>query len=167
MATIDASPERVLAVLSDVQRYPQFMPPTEETQLLRKDGDAAIFYMLINPPVVSRRDYCIRVAFERLPSGLLRSTWRAINEGCLLPKSNTVRVTETDGEWVLEPIDDGKRTRAYYRCHIEIRGHVPSWMVNSGATSQLPAVFAALRRATTDPRYAKCLGTPAGCIPND
>ena len=163
IAEVDAPPERVLAVLADVERYPQFMPPTEEAKLLRRDGDAAVYYIEINPPVVARRDYCFRVAFEHLPEGKLRSHWEVEPKGCLPERRGVVRVQATDGEWILEPRDGGRKTQAFYRCHIEVGGQVPAWMVNQRSITQLPDVINSLRRAVAEPRYASCTPTPAGC----
>ncbi len=163
IAEVDAPPERVLAVLADVEHYPQFMPPTEEVRLLRREGDAAVYYMEINPPVVARRDYCFRVAFEHFPDGKLRSHWELEPSGCLPERSGVVRVQATDGEWILEPREGGKKTQALYRCHIEIGGQVPAWMVNQRSIAQLPDVINAVRRAVTQPRYAACTPTPSGC----
>ncbi len=163
IAEVDAPPERVLAVLADIERYPQFMPPTEQAKLLRSEGDAAVYYMEINPPVVARRDYCFKVEFEHLPDGSLRSHWQAEAKGCLPERRGIVRVQATDGEWILEPRDGGKKTHALYRCHIEVGGQVPAWMVNQGSINQLPEVINSLRRAVTQPRYASCTPTPSGC----
>lgn len=163
IAEVDAPPERVLAVLADVEHYPEFMPPTEHVKLLRSEGDSAVYYMEINPPVVARRDYCFKVAFEHLPDGKLRSHWEAENKGCLPERKGIVRVVATDGEWLLEPRDGGKRTQAVYRCHIEVGGQVPAWMVNQGSINQLPDVINSLRRVVSQPRYAACTATPSGC----
>jgi uncharacterized protein YndB with AHSA1/START domain len=163
VAEVDAPPERVLAVLADIERYPQFMPPTEQAKLLRREGEAAVYYMEINPPVVARRDYCFKVEFDRLPDGTLRSHWQAETKGCLPERRGVVRVQATDGEWILEPREGGKKTHALYRCHIEVGGQVPAWMVNKGSINQLPDVINSLRRAVNQPRYASCTPTPSGC----
>ena len=163
VADVDAPPERVLAVLADIERYPQFMPPTEQAKLLRREGEAAVYYMEINPPVVARRDYCFKVEFEHRPDGVLRSHWQVEPKGCLPERRGIVRVQSTDGEWILEPRDGGKKTHARYRCHIEVGGQVTAWMVNQGSINQLPDVINSLRRAVLQPRYASCTPTPSGC----
>jgi hypothetical protein len=160
ISDIDAPPERVLAVLDDIERYPQFMPPTSAAQLLRRDGNLAYYYMEISPPVIARRDYCIRVGMQRLDGGRLRSYWVTDNSGCPPEKHGIVRVTSNDGEWILEPIDGGHRTHVIYRCHIEVGGHVPAWMVNRVSATELPHVFAAVRHAVSQPRYAACTTGP-------
>lgn len=156
VSDFDAPPERILAVLGDIEHYPQFMPPTSAARLLSRDGDISYYYMEISPPVIARRDYCIRVGIEKLPDGRMRSYWVADNSGCLPERRGIVRVLSNDGEWLLEPIDGGRRTHVIYRCHIEVGGRVPAWMVNRVSATELPNVFAAVRRVVGQPRYAAC-----------
>lgn len=162
ISDIDAPPERVLAVLDDIERYPSFMPPTSGAKLISRDRDKdlAYYYMEISPPVIAKRDYCIRVGMERFPDGRLRSYWSADNSGCPSEKRGIVRVTSNDGEWMLQPIDGGRRTHIVYRCHIEVGGSVPAWMINRVSATELPNVFAAVRRAVQQPRYAACNAAP-------
>lgn len=160
---IDAPPERVLAVLDDIERYPEFMPPTKVARLMQREGAHAYYYMEIAPPVVANRDYCIRVGMERSESGRLRSYWFVDNTECVPERRGVVRVQSNDGEWLLEPIDGGRRTHVTYRCHIEVGGAVPAWMVNRVSASELPNIFAAVKKVVGQPRYASCTTGPNGC----
>lgn len=157
---IDASPEAVLAVLDDLPRYPQFMPPTSKAQFLGRDANTVYYYMEISPPVIARRDYCIRVGWEHLPGGKLRSFWSADNSGCPPERRGVVRVRENEGEWLLEPIDDGRRTHVTYHCHIEVGGAVPAWMVNRVSATELPNVIGAVRKAVATRQFASACTTP-------
>lgn len=162
---IDAPPERVLAVLDDIERYPSFMPPTTVARLLQRDKDLAYYYMEINPPVIARRDYCIRVGMQRLEGGRLRSYWMTDNSGCPPERRGVVRVPSNIGEWILEPLDNGRRTHVVYRCHIEVGGQVPAWMVNRVSATELPNVIGAVRRAVSQARYAACTAAPCQASP--
>jgi hypothetical protein len=161
---IDAPPERVLAVLDDIERYPTFMPPTSRAKLLARDSDKALsyYYMEISPPVIAKRDYCIRVGMEKLSDGRLRSFWAVDNAGsdCPAERRGIVRVSSNDGEWMLAPMDGGRRTHIVYRCHIEVGGAVPAWMINRVSATELPQVFGAVRKAVQQPRYAACTVAP-------
>lgn len=161
ISDMDAPPERLLLVLDDIERYPSFMPPTTVARLLARDNGQSFYYMEINPPVIARRDYCIRVGMQRSPNGTLRSYWMTDNASCpVSERRGIVRVPSNSGEWILEPIDGGRRTHVTYRCHIEVGGQVPAWMVNRVAAKELPNVFAAVRHAVAQPRYAACTAAP-------
>jgi hypothetical protein len=157
---IDAPPERVLAVLDDLLHYPEFMPPTTAARLLSRDETSSYYYMEITPPVISRRDYCIHVSMQRIEGDKLRSYWVADNSACLPERKGIVRVHHNEGEWILAPIDGGRRSYVVYRCHIEVGGAVPAWMVNSASVRELPNVFGAVRRVVSQPRYASCTAGP-------
>lgn len=161
VSDMDAPAERLLMVLDDIERYPSFMPPTTVARLLSREKDQSYYYMEINPPVIARRDYCIRVGMQRFPDGKLRSYWATDNASCpASERRGVVRVPSNSGEWILEPIDGGRRTHVTYRCHIEVGGQVPAWMVNRVSATELPNVFAAVRRAVAQPRYAACTAAP-------
>lgn len=154
ISDIDVPPERILAVLTDIEHYPQVIPPTTAARLLERVDGLSYYYMEISPPLISRRDYCIRVGMERLAGGILRSYWTADNSACLPEQRGVVRVRANEGEWLLEPLDSGRRTRVTYRCHIEVGGHVPAWIVNRASMTQIPNIFASVRKAASQPRYA-------------
>jgi len=161
VSDMDVPPERLLMVLDDIERYPSFMPPTTVARLLARDKDWSYYYMEINPPVIARRDYCIRVGMQRFPDGRLRSFWMTDYSACpAAERSGVVRAPSNVGEWILEPLDGGRRTHVTYRCHVEIGGNVPAWMVNRVSATEIPNIFAAVRKAVVQPRYAACTAAP-------
>ena len=58
---IAASTAVVHAVIDDVDSYPQFMPYTVECRVLKREGDSVLTYQRISAPLVSDRDYTLRV----------------------------------------------------------------------------------------------------------
>ncbi len=163
VSDFEATPEQILAVLEDVESYTQTIPSTSVARLLKREGQGAFYYMEINPPLIARRDYCIRVGTERQAPGRWHITWLSDNAGCLPEQRGVVRVPKNNGEWILESLDGGRKTHVTYRCHIEVGGRVPAWMVNRASVSELPNIFASVRRAVSQPRYAAC--TAGACRP--
>jgi hypothetical protein len=49
------------------------------------------------------------------------------------------------GEWLLEPLDRGTRTRARYYLVTDPGGYVPVWLANIVVASTLPDVFRSVR----------------------
>jgi hypothetical protein len=152
-ARFDMPAERLFTVLGDIEAYPEILPPTIVARLLRRVGDLAWFYMVIDPPVIARRDYCMRVARERRPSGELRSEWMEVADGC--PKSAEVRMPRNSGSWVLTPEDGGRSTRVVYQVLVDPGGDIPAWMVNRMQAQKVPDLFALLKKAANMPRYAR------------
>jgi hypothetical protein len=161
---VAARPEAVLAVLGDVTSYPEVMPPTEAATLLSKVGATAIYYMVINPGWIARRDYCIRATLSRLPEGKYKSQWTVAREGCPPVRGNVVRMNENTGQWLLSPIDGGRSTLVVYQADSDPAGAVPAWMVNSGTIGGLRDLFRSLRKAVLRPRYEECARDLTSCL---
>ena len=69
-------------------------------------------------------------------------------------KKGIVRTPTNDGSWLLEPIDDGKKTRATYLLFTDPGGSLPTWIANKANSGAIPDIFVALRKYAKEPRYA-------------
>jgi len=148
--TIDAPPPAVLKVLSDHARYKQIMPYTEESKIITtEDGGKVVHaYFVINAPLVSRRDYTLRIVDEsdwKDGKGFLKTRWAVSDKGPA-PNPDIVRVTVDDGSWLLEPIESGTKTKATYLLFTDPGGSLPTWVSNKANSSTIPDVFEALRK---------------------
>jgi ribosome-associated toxin RatA of RatAB toxin-antitoxin module len=158
-------PERLLALIGDVDHYPEFMPPTERVRVLRRDGDSMLVYVGINPPLVSRRDYCVRATVSRLPDGTLEDRWVQTDELCPPPPKGTIRVRHTAGHWRLSRQADG-RALVEYQAIFDPGGALPTWIVNRATAGAARDLLRALGRAATDARYGRCDAGQFGCPAN-
>jgi len=150
---IDATPERVFAVLTDYEHLTEYMPFTKENTVLERRGEGdLIIYQYLSLPVVSDRDYVMHTTHSRGPAGELRVTWDAI-PGVRPPRDGVVRVLLNRGGWVLEPLADGKRTRATYRLVTSPGGSIPRFAANLSNTRAVPALVDAVRRRSLDPKW--------------
>ncbi|AKU90454.1 START domain-containing protein [Vulgatibacter incomptus] len=154
---IDAPPERVLAVLADVDAYSETMPHTEESRMVKREGNTIWMYSVVDPPLASRRDYCVKITLSEKGDGILATTWIPDNEVAPPQKSGTVRVKVNDGGWTLVPADDGRATYAVYRLHVDPGGNLPKWIVNKANRTSVPDAFKAVRKAATSKRYENAL----------
>src|ERR1700731_4887665 len=59
---LDATAIKVDTVLGEVSKFPEFMPYPKESRVVTPDSQ--LCYMLLNPPIVGKRDYTIRVSRE-------------------------------------------------------------------------------------------------------
>jgi len=165
---IDSPPHAVFRVLTDLERYTDTMPYTEEAKVLSKeeqDGKVKAwhFYSLINAPLASRRDYTIRIADQsdwKDGKGYLKTYWNVSDKGPA-PKDGVVRVKINEGSWILEPIENGTKTRATYYLFTDPGGSLPTWIANKANSSALPDIFEALRKLAKEPRYANPAAAPA------
>jgi len=154
---------RLMALIGDLDNYPRFMPHTRHVQSLGRSGRSGRWYIVIDPMMVSRRDYCVRVTIERFPDGRLQSRFGGQAEGCPAERRGLVRMRRIEGSWTLYPRPDG-RTLLVYQAITDPAGDVPTWMVNRAGASSLRDMLRALERAAGDPRVAPCPGPSLGCF---
>jgi Polyketide cyclase / dehydrase and lipid transport len=147
---IEGSPAEVQAVLADYAHHRSFVPRLAESRVLETHPGEEIVYQHLKLPVISDRDYVLRVTWEEGQSKGLR--FSIANERGPAAKRGMVRMTTLTGRWDLEPIRGGRATRATYRVHIDFAGAVPRWMVSGGAAKELPGLYDGIRYEVTTRR---------------
>ena len=152
---LDAPPQKVWRVLRDYQRYPQTMPFIQVSRVLESEqgGKVIYVYSVVRAPMIDARDYVIRVLDEsdwKDGRGYLKVSWKIANERAPKSEGNMVRVEVNDGFWLLEPSDNGERTRAVYYLYTDPGGAIPKWIVNRANATAIPDVWEAVRRAAKE-----------------
>lgn len=154
---IAASTDLVHAVLDDAESYSSFMPYTAECRVLKRENDSIVAYQRISAPLVSDRDYTLRVqnSSKRVEGGMSYLTqWNADNTFGPPEKRGVVRVTLCEGSWLLEPVGPNT-TRATYTIYTDSGGWIPKFVKESGSQVGIRKLFAAIRKQVTDPKYTK------------
>jgi uncharacterized protein YndB with AHSA1/START domain len=150
---IEAPITNVWSVLGDIEHFVDFMPYVVETRVLETKGNGHFEYTLLNPPLVSKRDYTLEITTVEDPNGeaFVRS-WTSANHKGPPPRDGAVRLDVVEGSWTLEKID-GTHTRATYMLLTDPGGNIPSWMANKANTTSLPDLMNAVRQRALDPNY--------------
>jgi hypothetical protein len=152
-AVIDASPERVFAVVTDLANFSKLMPYIHDSRVIKREGNTIWQYAIATPPVVSRRDYCIKVTISKDADGTFHSAWQTDDSAAPPPVDGTIRIIQTTGSWTLAPLEGGTRTQATYFQHSDPGGWIPKWMVNSGSKATGFDVMKAIREDVLLPEY--------------
>lgn len=105
---IDVTPEQLLSVIADFERYPEFLPEIRKIQVLKREGNTA--EVAYEVEVIKKISYVIRTETEGL-----NVKWQLVR-GDLFKKN--------DGSWKLRPEGDG-RTHATYTLDIAFGGFIP------------------------------------------
>jgi Polyketide cyclase / dehydrase and lipid transport len=154
---IAASSDLVHAVLNDVESYASFMPYTAECRVLKRDDDFVIAYQRISAPMMSDRDYTVRVHWssKRSEHGMVYShRWEADNAAGPPEKRGVVRVNLCEGSWLLEP-SGPDTTRATYVVYTDSGGMIPKFIKETGSQIGIRKLFAAIRKQVANPKYVK------------
>ena len=156
VGTIDALSSAVFAVLNDVEAYPSFMPYTSECSVLKRIGDCTIAYQRLALPLVSDRDYTLRSEHSKTPGPngpIYRIQWEPANDLGPSEKPGVQRVNVCEGGWLIEP-DGAGTTRATYTIYTDSGGAIPAVIANRGSRTAIRKMFAAIRKAVREPKYA-------------
>ncbi len=133
-------PERVLRVLTDYAGHTRWQKRLEEQRILARGDSFLDVYERLDLPVLSDRDFAVRVTWGA--EGALRwMRFVAATSGGPPPVDGVVRVTAHSGSWRLEPTSGGAKTFAVYRFHLDLAGSFPAWLGSGRATDELPDLF--------------------------
>jgi hypothetical protein len=165
---IDAPTWVVKNVLDDVDSYPRFMPYTAEARLLNKDAAkrTAVVYMKLNPPLVGPRDVTIRIQEQvsKGPDGSMtyNTRWEADNACGPAAQVGVTRMSLDEGSWILEPVADGKSTRATYSLFTDAGGNLPAFVINMANKRSVADLFDAVRKQVQNGKYRQAQPPAAG-----
>lgn len=125
----------IQSVLRDHESFRQWMPYVTESRVLSTGPEGTrVTYTRLNLPVISNRDYVVRVVDEQLVeadgTGQFRQTWTSEN-GALPEQKGVVRLRHNQGSWVFTPRGEGK-AHFVYRFTVEPGGSIPGFLAGFG-----------------------------------
>ncbi|GAB4514732.1 MAG: hypothetical protein Tsb0026_20200 [Sulfuricaulis sp.] len=152
---IEVPPARLFAVITDYDRFAEFVPYVTDSRVLRHEaGLRHVSQHLRFPGPVSDRHYVIesRDNVTSAPQERWRVEWRLVPESSS-PTSGETGITPNafTGYWELTPVAGGTATDAIYSLHFDPGGALPSWLVTLAMNRYLPKVIDAVRARATGP----------------
>jgi coenzyme Q-binding protein COQ10 len=131
---IHAPISRVFGVITDYERYPEFLPEMKEVRVLsRNDGVAVVRFEL---ELIMRVSYTLRL--EELPPNTVRWT---LEDAKMLAENN--------GTWRLTA--DGDKTQAVYALEIKLRGLIPKSVSTRLLGTTLPQTLERFKARAEEP----------------
>jgi len=125
---IAVSPEDFFAVISDYERYPEFLDEMEATTVLSRNDGVVDAQFTVN--LVKRVTYTLTLV-ERAPLGI---TW-SLKEGPF---------KVSNGRWTLERLPNG-HTRALYEVEVKVAAFVPKSISSRIVGKTVPALLASFK----------------------
>ncbi len=126
---IKASPEKLLAIINNADKFNQWIDKVEESKLLKKPAsNVFIVYLTLGMPIgVSDRDMVLRNEVKKLKGGGYKidvtSAWNQYPE-----QEDYVRIKKAYGYWIIKP--ENGTTKVEYRFFSDPAGSLPTWIVN-------------------------------------
>jgi ribosome-associated toxin RatA of RatAB toxin-antitoxin module len=126
---IAAPPEKVFDVISDYERYPEFLSQVKQVRTAQRAGNQVEVEYGID---LVKRHYTLRMVEER-PRAI---RWTFV-------RGEVMR--DNKGGWTLEPTSDGKTT-ATYNIEVAVGALVPRAIVNALVDQSLPKMLEAFKK---------------------
>jgi ribosome-associated toxin RatA of RatAB toxin-antitoxin module len=127
---INAPIEKVFDVITQYEKYSQFLPEVKEVRTSNRQGNEVNVHYKVD--VVKTIKYTIRAREER-PT---RMSWTFVDGEFM---------KDNKGSWVLEPAGEGK-TKATYTVDMALGALVPKSIVTALVDTSLPKMLEAFKR---------------------
>jgi hypothetical protein len=137
---IHAPPEKVYQALLEYDRQAGKIGRVSEATVLSHEQNSLFVYERLKMPVISDRDFVLRVTHGQD----LTRRWihyEAVIDHGPGPRPGIVRVTRNNGAWDLVPTQDGNATIARCEFRIHLGGRLPLWLARSRAGSEIPQLY--------------------------
>jgi uncharacterized protein YndB with AHSA1/START domain len=152
-AVVDASIVRVVSVLMDSARLPQWMDRLAETRRIRTQGERHyVEYSRANVPFpLTDRDFVVesRVETDTAKKQVLLKAHSVVDASA--PVNGLVRGEVLSSIFTLTPLDHGQRTRVVAEVHTDPKGSIPKWLVNLTQKSWAHTTIMGLRAQVRKP----------------
>jgi hypothetical protein len=127
-AEMEGTLEDFMAIMRNVDDYPEVFSNVESARLLRSTDTSLTYYMTSDAPwPVRDRDAITLLTFNKGPSKLVINV--SSRPEYLDEEDGYVRVEETRGKWNVDVIEDSL-LKVQLQMHAEPGGSIPSWLSN-------------------------------------
>lgn len=137
----------VQAALRNHESFREWMPYVKESRVLSSADGTRVTYTRLDLPVISNRDYVLRVVDEQVTAdgtGVFRQKWSPDNE--VLPaRSGVVRLRHNEGSWHFTSRGEGK-VHFVYRFTVEPGGSIPGFLAGLGQKDAVMDTIRAVER---------------------
>ena len=169
---LDHPAPQVAAAVWDLNQYSGFMPFTAASKVLAEEPVGpkiceAVFFTVIEPPLVSSRYYTLDLRLQRDfegRAGVFHISWTMSSKDDvglddprvknLIPKqiSTPIKVKMNMGYWLLEPVPE-KKTKITYYVKTDPGGGLPPVIINKANLVALPKLRDAMTKRLSETKY--------------
>ncbi len=140
------SPQAIVSALLDYNRHAGAVGRVSESRILRRGKGWLLVYQRLELPVVSDRDFTLKVTWGE-QGGVHWIRYRCVRVKGVPRRDGVVRLSHHQGSWQLRKAGGlAGRTQARFQVSSDISGSLPRWMARSGADDDIPGLFKAIQR---------------------
>ena len=118
-------------VIENKKNYPQIFDRITQVKLYEED----IIHIYLDMPFpISSRDYIVKYEFEKIATTMVYHFY-AVTHPNSIQFSNSIRLPNAGGKWILEPISKNE-TKVTYIWNGELLGDFPNWALSRAWATQ-------------------------------
>lgn len=131
ICTLPYSLSQIVWVLFDIKTSPEWVYSTKSCVVLTQVSPLElVYYSEVSIPwPVSNRDFVAHLKAVQDPHTKVVTIDGPAIVGYMPVKQNVVRVTKSEGKWVITPVARNV-SRIEYTLHVDPGGSVPAWLIN-------------------------------------
>lgn len=131
VCTLPYNLSQIVWVLFDIKNSPEWVYSTKSCIVLKQVSPLElVYYSEVNIPwPVSNRDFVAHLKAVQDPHTKVVTIDGPAIAGYTPVKQNVVRVTKSEGKWVITPVAKNV-SRIEYTLHVDPGGSVPAWLIN-------------------------------------
>ncbi len=137
--------EKARKVILGIENYKNFMPKIKKAVIFDKKGKCIFTYTQMNAPIISDRDYVLKMCITHENEKALRIAWNSVESDKYPVKKDYVRITRNEGFWIVKKIDD-ENIEVIYSFAIDPKTSAPSFMINSANKKTIVKIIKAVEK---------------------
>jgi hypothetical protein len=153
--TLDATLSQLVAVVLDVNTGADWVYATKSSVLLKRvSANEVIYYSEVKLPwPIHNRDFIAELTAVQDPATRVVTIFGPVVPDYIPVKKDIVRVSKSEGKWVITPIAKG-RIKVEYTIRLDPGGDLPAWLFNMFVTKGPAESFENLKLQLKKPQYA-------------
>ena len=126
---------QIMQILRDVNHYREWVPYTEVSEIVKKEGDSLKCYLFTDVPwPVSDRDGYYRYQFQYIKNSMRGQVAMEAIPDFGKEREGVIRIKKSKGSWDLQQVDK-HRVRVIYEVNTDPGGSVPTWLASTSVTT--------------------------------
>ncbi|EKF75862.1 hypothetical protein A11A3_00170 [Alcanivorax hongdengensis A-11-3] len=148
---VAASMTSVLAVITAVDTFPQWVFQSKDARRIAVQGQEKLYMQFNGIWPVSDRDVVLGNTLSQDDQGVI--TLHSVNlSGVADKRSGYVRIPKLDNRFVLKPVSDGQ-VQVTFETYVDPGGRVPAWLANLVSTRAPLETLEGLQAQLKKPRF--------------
>jgi hypothetical protein len=147
VANYDASPEEIADIVMDINTSTEWVSHLKSCYIIKRVSQNELYYygeVKLPWPVLNRDFVAHLTRIENMLTRAITIDGPAV-AGLVPEKKGTVRINNSNGKWMITPLDSNQ-ARVEYVLHVDPAGLLPPWLVNLFSSETPMQIFENLRQ---------------------